>query len=843
MVRIPFRMGARPAIRNAGSLAAKAFGVESALGRFFHSSPETAMFTTVDENARFIAENLLRRDFAQRKNLAGEASKQGIELDYDITKDTLLGSLAESTDELYYKTYRPRMSQSTVPDPASQQTIAKIVDELGQNGINGRGWLNSNKPYLSRTEFLSEAAKTMRRFSEGNKAPHPIPEVNKVAREYKEKIFEPFLKRQVKDGFISENVAKDKEFAEGYLSQIFNIQAINRNPQKFIDSVTRAFERSKVKFLASGKERIKVAQEKLSKATTPEAKKKAQESLDGLLEKQKGLEKESIARGWALAYYDDLTLGSHYGMSPSDYVPKELHQEVRKNSRFQLKRKLLIPKDMLEEFEPFLENDLDRISYLYIRANLPRMLLKERFGSVDLEDWIGKSIKSFDDKILATEDPRDRAMLAVEKMRMAGNSGYIKAVRDRFLGIYKLPDNPYGTLSRVSNGFLRLNLVRALGGVTISSLPDMARHIARFGATNTFKVMGNAINNSEYAKLAAKDLKSTVGIYELVLQNRLFERAEIDRGYGGASPFERGLNKLSDKFGTITFISHWNQVQKQFAAMSASSMIIDDARIFVKSGKITEANLKRFAEGGFDKTHLKRLADQFNQFGTDHNGVLIAQSASWKDKEIAEMFNRFVRREVELTIVTPGIGSRPLWTSTRVGKLISQFKAFGATSVNSVLLSGLQQRDMRVLNGMMLSIFMGAAVYQMKERLRGREPSADPNVLLAEGIDRSGVLGWITDVSNMVEKASRGTIGINVLLGGPGASRVKTFDMFAALGGPTSGTVADLTKVFGAGVTGDFSESDVRSLRRLHPYHQLFYLRWMFNAMEEGYKKALVGES
>jgi hypothetical protein len=50
---------------------------------------------------------------------------------------------------------------------------------------------------------------------------------------------------------------------------------------------------------------------------------------------------------------------------------------------------------------------------------------------------------------------------------------------------------------------------------------------------------------------------------------------------------------------------------------------------------------------------------------------------------------------------------------------------------------------------------------------------------------------------------------------------------------------ADLVKVAGAAATGDFNQSDVRALRRLMPYQNLFYWRGIVDATEAGVNDAL----
>ena len=184
---------------------------------------------------------------------------------------------------------------------------------------------------------------------------------------------------------------------------------------------------------------------------------------------------------------------------------------------------------------------------------------------------------------------------------------------------------------------------------------------------------------------------------------------------------------------------------------------------------------------------LGLIWEQFTKHGVDHNGVKIAQTADWDREWLANKFNAAVRREIDTIIVTPGIASRPLWTSTMVGQHVGQFKSFAFTATQAVMISGLQQRDAAVLNGVLLSIALGALVYGLQEYLKGREPSDDPGVVMVEAFDRSGLTGWLMDAHNMTERVTRGGIGLSRLTGGPTMSRYQSRNVTDTLMGPNGG--------------------------------------------------------
>ena len=168
-----------------------------------------------------------------------------------------------------------------------------------------------------------------------------------------------------------------------------------------------------------------------------------------------------------------------------------------------------------------------------------------------------------------------------------------------------------------------------------------------------------------------------------------------------------------------------------------------------------------------------------------------------------------------------------------VGQHVGQFKSFAFTATQAVMISGLQQRDAAVLNGVLLSIALGALVYGLQEYIKGREPSDDPGVVMVEAFDRSGLTGWLMDAHNMTERVTRGGIGLSRLTGGPTMSRYQSRNVTDTLMGPTAGFFTDAARVGASLAWGDVRRSDLRAMRRLGPYQNMFYLRSSFDCFEQ----------
>jgi len=149
------------------------------------------------------------------------------------------------------------------------------------------------------------------------------------------------------------------------------------------------------------------------------------------------------------------------------------------------------------------------------------------------------------------------------------------------------------------------------------------------------------------------------------------------------------------------------------------------------------------------------------------------------------------------------------------------------------MIAGLQQSDMAVLNGALLSVAIGAGIYGLKSRVAGIETSDDPKVWLNEGLDRAGLFGILMDVNNVSEKATGGKIGLSAFTGTEGMSRYALRNDIGALLGPSMGTVKDALTVAKLAAGGELKRSDVRAARRLMPFQNLFYIRWLLTHLQD----------
>lgn len=262
-------------------------------------------------------------------------------------------------------------------------------------------------------------------------------------------------------------------------------------------------------------------------------------------------------------------------------------------------------------------------------------------------------------------------------------------------------------------------------------------------------------------------------------------------------------------------------------------------RVHRRWGAISKKQIQRLADANIDEAMAKKIWKEMQDGGGKQvHDVWLPNTDTWKDKKTARAFGAAIVREVERIIVTPGM-EKPNWMGTPTAKIIGQFKSFGMSSVNQMLIAGLQQRDAQFVSGALSAIVLGMAAAKVKAMVAGRDTD-DWTIekWLAEGIDRSGLLGILSDFNNITEKVTRGHVGLSMFTGEQ-ASRYQSRNLISSLIGPTGGLIQDVGTATGSLFAGDWKQSDTHRIRQTIPYQNVFYLRNLLNAIQRSINESV----
>ncbi|ECA2524363.1 hypothetical protein III56_001930 [Salmonella enterica subsp. enterica serovar Bovismorbificans] len=480
-------------------------------------------------------------------------------------------------------------------------------------------------------------------------------------------------------------------------------------------------------------------------------------------------------------------------------------------------RTLSVPDRLMKDY---LESDANYVLQRHIREASAEVELTRAFGNKSLE----KQLKDIQDEYdaLMRERPAEQAKLAKARENDIRD---ITALRDRLAGTYRMPDDPSSFFVR-AGAFLRsANFVTKLGGMTVSAIPDLARGVMVNGFSNTMRGYSSLITRSPAFKASrAEQLKMAVGL-ETILHTRARTMGDLVDSSARTTAMEAGMERVTDAFGKLTMMGHFDDMNK-----SVNGMITSDG---ILSGAFAG---RRLAKLGINDNMAARIRSEFEKHGEVIDGWHIGNFEKWDDQHVAGVFQSAVLKDVNNTVITPGIGDTPLWASTPLGKTIFQFKSFATASYNRATLGGLQEGTGQFYYGTAFQIALGALTYALKQAANGKEVDWTPQKLVIEGIDRSGILGPLMEYNNMAEKATGGMIGLGALLGTGTQSRYASRGFIGSALGPTFGLLDTITDVTAGVLNGDAGDRVLHNVRTLLPGNNLFWIAPLINQVDPGMK-------
>ncbi|HGE6736232.1 TPA: hypothetical protein ACGCBI_002861 [Serratia marcescens] len=478
-------------------------------------------------------------------------------------------------------------------------------------------------------------------------------------------------------------------------------------------------------------------------------------------------------------------------------------------------RTLSVPDRLMKDY---LESDANYVLQRHIRDASAEVELTRTFGNKNLD----KQLKDIQDEYdaLMRSKPAEQAKLAKARDNDIRD---ITALRDRLVGTYGMPDDPSSFFVR-AGAFLRsANFVTKLGGMTVSAIPDLARGVMVNGFSNSMRGYSALISRSPAFKASRAEMqKMAVGL-ETILHTRARTMGDLVDSSSRTTAVEAGMERVTDVFGKLTLMGHFDDVNKSVNGMITSDSILSGA-----------AAAKKLAKLGINPSMAGRIRSEFQKHGEVIDGWHIGNFEKWDDQHVAGVFQSAVLKDVNNTVITPGIGDSPLWASTPLGKTVFQFKSFATASYNRATLGGLQEGTAQFYYGTAFQIGLGALTYALKQAANGKEVEMTPQKLVLEGLDRSGILGPLMEYNNMAEKASGGMVGLGAIFGTGTQSRYASRGFIGSALGPTFGLLDTLTDVTSGVLNGDAGDRVIHNARTLLPGNNLFWIAPLINQVDPG---------
>lgn len=511
-----------------------------------------------------------------------------------------------------------------------------------------------------------------------------------------------------------------------------------------------------------------------------------------------------------------------------------------KSPRVLKSRVLDVPDEVLE---PYLVSDFDQVMQGYLRSVVPEIEFRREFGSTDLAAEIEELQAAYNVKKATAKTSKEAADLDREFGKAKRD---LERIRDRLLNRVGPRGNEAMGLIRTGRILRGYNYVRLLGGQTVSSVSDVGRLVSRYGLARTTARLGKFLTSMKANRMIREDAHRLGTALDWWIDSRTGTLAdvgdELSGGRGLWANAERLTQETSQRFTRYSLMATWNSVIK-----SVTASLEQDAIIRAATGTAKNFDRAKLASHGITDDYLRIIKDQFEKYGETESGLNMLRTELWDRKDAAALVERAVLKSADMMALTKGAGDLPLFMDREVAKTLLQFKSFGMTSVNRLLIpmaQGLAHKDVAAANGLMVMLTLGGMTYVAKEYAAGREPDMSPTRLGAEALNWSGALAFLPDVWDPVSGV------LFEPFRGMRFSRYSDRSPIETLMGPTFGTATEAYKTL-SGITAPASEEDpfpsvsakdAHQVRKMLPLQNLFYIRRLVNALEGEFSEAIGAE-
>lgn len=760
-------------------------------------NPVTRLTASANLTSRKIVSNLVDMGgMIQKKvqggKVTGEAMDQSVETSFRTTYLSSLLDGIRASDEAYLA-FRGVVAKSG--------DIGRSMQMLSQKG---KDFIQRNNT-LSEFGFRERVAKAMRNGDADEVIDSATPYVNQAATSYR-KHFDK----------IKANAEEVKLFEIDLAKKIRGLE-IN-----VADGVAGATEA-----LATAKSRLRQLREQgvlLNTALGYVPRVPRIDKIEKNAEQFKG-----IVSNWAMGHFqytrqqaneyaDEIIL--NYTKSRPFYNLDEGTDQIDwiTNATGAKARSFEIPDKLIEEF---LENDIEVLARHHTKTMGVDIELTRKFGDVSMSKIIKQITEEYDALVRQAPTIAEKQKL---KQGLADDLRDIRGLRDRVRGTFGASKDPHNMSSRFVRQMKSFNVLVGMGGAAISSIPDIARPIMTEGFKNVYEHgFRHMFKNqrSVIKQMTQKEARQAGIAVDAALGLRANSFSDIGDLFGSRYAMERALNQSTGIFFMMNGLNYWNQAIKEFSSNIISLRMTN--AIMRNFQTLNATDRRKLLANGIDGNDAFRMQQLIRQHGQRVDGEWVPNTALWGDKAMVQKFRNALNQSVDRTIITPGAGDRALWTSTEMGSLITQFKGYGQGATVRLLTSGLQEKDSAFWQGAFVLVGMASLVNEFKKKQYGIDKEQSYSELMADAIDRSGILGWFTDVNNSIEKLSDYRLGLRPMMG-----KSQGYLPFGAKAGAIFGPVASNITTAGSVATdilsGEADDNTLRSARFITPTGNLPYL-------------------
>jgi hypothetical protein len=476
-------------------------------------------------------------------------------------------------------------------------------------------------------------------------------------------------------------------------------------------------------------------------------------------------------------------------------------------------------------------NDIELIGRVYNRRMSTEISLANKFGDTTFEDEFLAIDRHYE--LMAKEPGADQEVMRKRSMQ---DKKDLRAGVQILRGSYGIPSDPSGILVRGARAARSWQYVTSLGAQLMSAIPDITRPIITNG---TLPYLKGFIKFATSNPSVARDGIKRMGIgLDIMLHNRMSVIADVNEIPTLFGKLEYYSDNLTGTFGKVSLMDPWNAFFKQLTGVMAVDRILKHGEVIATKGwaGLPKNVQEQLLWLGLDERSMNTIWRQAAKHGTMDRGFRVPNIQSWDSDWAAKMLSSAAMKESDTVIITPGKLDRPLFANSEGGKTATQFLSFLYGATNRMMISGLAQKDLNVLNSVIGGVALGIFSIWAKRSLSDQPLPESEAEWIWQGAQQSGFMGIPGEA-----------MGASADLMGFGTYHKSVKEVLAErLVGASLSTLSNAgTVIRGAGQAAageQWKEHQTHAARALMPYQNVWYLRTLFDEAEEGINNVVGAE-
>ena len=416
-------------------------------------------------------------------------------------------------------------------------------------------------------------------------------------------------------------------------------------------------------------------------------------------------------------------------------------------------RRLIIPANLVDDFQRFLDTDIVGVNNAYLHKTAPEYHLQRSFGK-DYKATIEDSIRAdADNRIIHTPDPKEQLRIKNEAER---DISKLHVALERVKGVRGIKDGIWEQKAADISTFVRKIVTMAmLSHVVLTSIPELAKPILQHGYAPFYKGLKQMAASmwDDVAKARLEDLERFGYYFEIESKSRLYSYMEMV-GDVSTSPMKNSLtDKAMNAYGYATGITPWTAMMDKFLLQTALEDIIGVAAKVGAKGVVPEAKLAQWAMLGLDTKMIARIDAQIQKHGMKGHSTYAPNLGDWTDKEAVDALRGAMIKSNKMGVVRPTMETMPFWLDgglEPIAKIVLQFMSFGISSQTKTFTSSMHNLQPSIYYGGLSALALAALNTTIRDEIyiRRKPEQADeirkrqeePGYWTFNLIDRSGLI-------------------------------------------------------------------------------------------------------